>query len=114
MQRIARYLALAITAAPAAPPVSRGAIGDLYEADFGSGNVFRFTPVGARITFATGLGNPAGVAFDPKGDLFVANNGGGTIVKISPTGSKITFPVMLFRTLPGFPGPAGFSTRYLS
>jgi len=88
---IARSLALAMAMASALPLVSLGAVGDLYEADFGSGNVFKFAPTGARTTFATGLGNPAGVAFDPKGDLFVSDNLHGLIVKITPAGAKSTF-----------------------
>jgi sugar lactone lactonase YvrE len=71
--------------------IAYGGVGDLYEADFGSGNVFRFTPAGARTTFATGLGSPAGLAFDPEGNLFVANNSGNSIIKITPAGTKSTF-----------------------
>src|ERR1700757_2690301 len=46
-----------------------GAPGDLYQTDFGSGSVFRYTPAGVKTTFAVGLGNPAGLAFDPEGNL---------------------------------------------
>jgi sugar lactone lactonase YvrE len=74
---------------------SLGAPGDLYQADFGSGSVFRYSPTGAKTTFATGLGSPAGLAFDPKGNLFVANNSGGSIVMITPAGAKTTFAVGL-------------------
>ena len=88
---IAWHLALAMAGASALPLASRAAVGDLYEADFGIGNVFKFTPTGARTTFATGLGNPAGVAFDPKGNLFVSDNLHGLIVKITPAGAKSTF-----------------------
>ena len=88
---VARYLAFAMAAASAHPLLLRGAVGDLYEADFGSGNVFKFAPTGARTTFATGLGNPAGVAFDPKGNLFVSDNLHGLIIKVTPAGAKSTF-----------------------
>ncbi|MFZ3376877.1 MAG: hypothetical protein WA183_15120 [Chthoniobacterales bacterium] len=74
-----------------APPKARAAAGDLYEADFGSGSVFKFTPAGIKSTFANGLGNPAGVAFDPKGNLFVSDNLHGLIIKITPAGVKSTF-----------------------
>src|SRR5437868_14602099 len=76
-----RLVTLPVLAAP----------GDLYQSDFGSGNIFRYTPAGGKTTFATGLGNPAGLAFDPKGNLFVANNSGAAIVKITPGGVKSTF-----------------------
>jgi hypothetical protein len=85
------YLLFAIAVASAVASIAYGAVGDLYEADFGSGNVFRFTPAGARTTFATGLGSPAGLAFDPEGNLFVANNSGNSIIKITPAGTKSTF-----------------------
>jgi sugar lactone lactonase YvrE len=85
------YFLFAIAGASAVASIAYGAVGDLYEADFGSGNVFRFTPAGARTTFATGLGSPAGLAFDPEGDLFVANNSGNSIIKITPAGTKSTF-----------------------
>ena len=71
-------------------PQMIAAVGDLYEADFGSGSVFRFTPAGGKTTFATGLGNPAGLAFDAQGNLFVGNDAG-TIIKISPAGVKTVF-----------------------
>jgi sugar lactone lactonase YvrE len=71
-------------------PQMIAAVGDLYEADFGSGSVFRFTPAGVKTTFATGLGNPAGLAFDAQGNLFVGNNAG-TIIKITPAGAKTVF-----------------------
>ena len=85
------YLLFAIAGASAVASIAYGAAGDLYEADFGSGNVFSFTPAGTRTTFATGLGNPAGLAFDPEGNLFVANNSGNSITKITPAGTKSTF-----------------------
>jgi sugar lactone lactonase YvrE len=86
-----RYLVLAIAGASIAAFTARGAVGDLYQADFGSGNVYRYTPGGAKSTFATGLGGPAGVAFDPKGNLFVSDNLHGLIIKITPGGVKSTF-----------------------
>jgi hypothetical protein len=39
--------------------------GDLFEADYGSGNIYEYTPGGAQTTFASGLSNPAGLAFQP-------------------------------------------------
>jgi hypothetical protein len=37
--------------------------GDLFVADLGSANVYEFTPSGAKSTFASGLHEPAGLAF---------------------------------------------------
>src|SRR5260370_27637004 len=82
------YLLFAIAGASAMASIAYGAVGDLYEADFGSGNVFRFTPAGARTTFATGLGSPAGLAFDPDGNLFVAANRANSIIKITAAGTQ--------------------------
>ncbi|MBV9008903.1 MAG: hypothetical protein JO354_07025 [Verrucomicrobia bacterium] len=67
-----------------------GAPGDLYQADYASGTVYRYTPAGAKSAFASGLGSPAGLAFDPAGNLFVANNGG-SIIKITPAGTQSIF-----------------------
>jgi hypothetical protein len=85
------YLALVIATAFSGASTMRGAVGDLYEADFGSGNVYRYTPAGAKSIFASGLGNPAGVTFDAKGNLFVSDSLHGIISKISPAGAKSTF-----------------------
>ena len=63
--------------------------GDLFEADFGTGNIYEFTPSGTRSTFASGL-NPYGLAFNSAGDLFVAD-GGGNIYEFTPGGVKSTF-----------------------
>ena len=46
---------------------------NLFEADYGSGNIYEFTPGGAKSTFASGLGYPEAVAFNNAGDLFVSN-----------------------------------------
>ena len=39
--------------------------GDLFEADEGEGLIYKFTPDGAQSTFASGLGYPVGLAFQP-------------------------------------------------
>lgn len=38
---------------------------NLFEADYGSGNIYKFTPVGVKSTFASGLNQPAYLAFQP-------------------------------------------------
>src|SRR5207253_4112338 len=41
------------------------ASGNLFEADQASGTIFKFTPAGAKSTFASGLNEPSGLAFEP-------------------------------------------------
>jgi sugar lactone lactonase YvrE len=84
-------LAFAIAGALIAASAARAAVGDLYEADFASGNIFKFTPAGAKTTFATGLSSPAGLAFDSAGNLFITNDSGNSITRITPSGTKSTF-----------------------
>ena len=74
-----------------APFNANAAAGDLYEADFGSGTIFKFTPNGAATVFASGLVNPSGLAFDASANLFVADFGSGKIFKFTPDGTKTTF-----------------------
>src|SRR5207237_267026 len=63
----------------------------LFESDFQSGTIFKFTPDGTRITFASGLSGPVGLALDVLGNLFQANVNSGTIFKFTPAGTKTTF-----------------------
>src|SRR5436853_341894 len=65
--------------------------GDLFETDQGSSTIFKFTPVGAKSTFATGLGGPFGLAVDGFGNVFEANFHSGTIFKFTAAGVKDTF-----------------------
>src|SRR5436309_7943181 len=65
--------------------------GDLFESDQGSNTIFKFTPAGAKSTFATGLGGPFGLAVDGFGNVFEANFNTGMIFKFTPAGVKSTF-----------------------
>ncbi len=61
-----------------------------------SGTIYKFTPTGVRTTFASGLSEPAGLAFDRAGNLFVADGfdmvtGHGNVYKFTPTGVRTTF-----------------------
>ena len=67
------------------------AAGDIYETDFSSGTIFKFSPSGARTTFATGLNGPEGMAFDRNGNFFVTDTGTGRIFKYAPNGARIIF-----------------------
>jgi hypothetical protein len=67
---------------------------------------FRFTPGGARSTFASGIYQLVALAFDRLGNLFVGNSGSGappvdsTVLKFRPDGAQSTFanlgPIELF------------------
>src|SRR5205085_12076596 len=78
-------------AAALVPVNSFAALGDLYEADFFSHTIFKFTPAGTKSTFASGLSLSEGLAFDRFGNLFEADGGSGTIFKFTPAGTKTTF-----------------------
>lgn len=79
--------------------------GDLYVAEAtGGGHIYKYTPAGARETFASGIYQPVALAFDRAGNLFVANPGScvcipeiicecppSTIIKIAPNGDQSTF-----------------------
>src|SRR5438552_1299285 len=65
--------------------------GDLFESDQGSNTIFKFTPAGAKSTFATGLGGPFGLAVDGFGNVFEANFNNGMIFKFTPASAKSIF-----------------------
>ncbi len=68
--------------------------GDLFEADSFTSTIYEFTPGGAQITFATGVGHTfgaCGLAFNSAGDLFVADEWDGLIYEFTPGGSRSTF-----------------------
>ena len=68
---------------------------DLFEADwsiwYSGNNIYQFTPDGAKTTFALGVFQAVGLAFDSSSNLFVANGEVGTITKITPNGTQSTF-----------------------
>ena len=70
---------------------ANGAPGDLYEADYNSGKIYKFAPDGTQSTFATGLIGPRGLAFDSAGNLFAGDYLGHTIYKFAPDGTRSTF-----------------------
>src|SRR5437762_1247252 len=61
--------------------------GNLYEADAGSGSVFKFAPNGTKTIFNTTVLNaPQSLAFDRGGNLFVGECPTCDIVKFTPAG----------------------------
>ncbi len=67
------------------------AANNLFESDWATGNIYKFTPAGVRSTFASGLSSPEGLAFDQAGNLYVGNAGASEIIKIKPDGTKSVF-----------------------
>ena len=80
MKRISTrlLLPLAVAAGLLLSNHAYAAPGDLYVSDFGSGNVFKYTPSGTRTSFA-GLDGPRGLAFNRRGDIYIAESGTGTV-----------------------------------
>lgn len=73
--------------------------GNLYEADYLSGNIYEFAPNGTRSTFASGFTDPISLTFDSSGNLFVGSGYGannGLITKVTPGGVQSTFASGLY------------------
>src|SRR5258708_7177178 len=66
-----------------AAQLTYAAPGDLYESDSLSGNIYEFTPGGTRSTFASGLNQPRGLAFNSAGNLFEADYGSSNIYEFT-------------------------------
>jgi hypothetical protein len=54
--------------------------------------IFEFTPDGTRTTFAAGLNQPWGLAFDGSGNLFEADHASGTVYDFTPGGPGVFLP----------------------
>src|SRR5947209_15176652 len=59
---------------------------ELFVADRGNNTIVRIDATGGTATFATGLHDPRGLAFDASGNLYVANLATNTIRRFSPSG----------------------------
>jgi sugar lactone lactonase YvrE len=68
---------------------------NIYVSCDGSGTIAKIDSSGNKSTFASGLNNPTGLAFDSWGNLWAAEgatgHNDGTIVKFDRTGHKSTF-----------------------
>jgi hypothetical protein len=73
---------------------SRNAVSCVYVGQPADDAILVFTPTGMESTFATGLNNPHGLAFDVAGNLFVAEtlrDAGGDILEFTTGGGEIVF-----------------------
>jgi sugar lactone lactonase YvrE len=72
---------------------ARASAQNLFATDYLS--IDEFTPNGVQSTFASGLNNPLGLAFDKAANLFVTDtgthSGEGAVYKFTPTGVRTTF-----------------------
>ena len=59
-----------------------------------SDNIYEFTPSGVQSTFASGLANACGLAFNSAGDLFVATGNDG-IDEFTPGGGRSKFAYVI-------------------
>ena len=64
---------------------------NLFMADGYGNNIDEFTPGGVQSTFASGLNEPVGLAFNNAGDLFELDYNSGNIYKFTPGGVQSTF-----------------------
>lgn len=81
----------ALTAGPLMAINARAAVGDIYETNGEVVLRFQFSG-GTPITFAQGLSNPKGLAFDGNGNLFVADASRGALIRFTtPDGAGVTY-----------------------
>ncbi|MFI5457189.1 MAG: hypothetical protein ACHRXM_17220 [Isosphaerales bacterium] len=76
------------------PTQVRADVSLLYVSSYETNTIQTITPGGTTHTFASGLSNPYGMAFDSAGNLYVANAYGGvsgTIEKFTPGGVSSVF-----------------------
>src|ERR1700677_4664067 len=63
---------------------------NLFVADYQNGNIYEYSSGGVQSTFATGLENPTGLAFNSAGDLFAADQGRGSIYEFINNNETLT------------------------
>jgi hypothetical protein len=66
-----------------------GSAGDLFVSDLAGNRIVRVSGQGAVTTFATGIPNPTGIAFDAFGGLLVASPNG--VYRVTPQGQTRRF-----------------------
>ncbi len=65
--------------------------GTLFVTDYYTNSIMEIAPDGTQSTFASGLQEPEGLAFDSSGNLYEADAVSGNIYKFTPTGVQSTF-----------------------
>jgi hypothetical protein len=65
--------------------------GNLFEANFTGGTIYKFTSGGVQSLFASGLVNPVGLAFNSGGNLFESDSHSGHIYEFTSGGVRSTF-----------------------
>ena len=102
-RKIITFTTFALVSTAIAAVTANGAPGDLFASinggpGNGAGAIYQYAPNGVQSTFASGLNQPRGLAFDSAGNLFVATNFCDetiwchpTIVKITPGGTQNAF-----------------------
>jgi hypothetical protein len=66
-------------------------MGNLFEVNAGSFDIYKLTPDGTRSNFASGLSYPLGLVFDSAGNLFEADQGTSSVYEFTPSGARSTF-----------------------
>ena len=89
--RVATYASVASVQALAFDAEDNLYVGDGGPANGGSGNITKITPAGSQSTFAIGVGDIRGLAFDASGNLFGTGHGNNVVYKISPSGTVTIF-----------------------
>lgn len=71
----------------------------IYVSDTSAGTITKLHSDGCRLTFATGLNQPAGLTFDRRNGLLVACVGDGTIQRLDLAGAALVFASGLDRPM---------------
>ncbi len=71
---------------------------NLFESDLGSQHVYELSTNATKSTFASGLDNPQGLAFNSAGAMFEADALSGNIYEFTPGGVQSTFATGLGKT----------------
>jgi hypothetical protein len=64
---------------------------NVFVSDSAGGTILQFNSSGTESVFASGLNQPAGLAFGNNGDLYVADSGNGSILKFDLGGNESVF-----------------------
>ena len=85
---VSTYATLAANSQPSAIVFSGS---NLYVSEFNAGNIVQISSTGTQTTFASGLSNPVGLAFDKSGNLYVAAYTANVVDKITSGGTVSAF-----------------------